>query len=50
MKRFDEVTTPDGYTALVLLCAGEYVTVWLVSANRLPSAKRYRSYKKSELS
>ena len=47
--RYQEITTPDGYNALILLCAGACVTVWLTHANRLPVAQRYRTYRKAEL-
>ena len=43
MKRNDEVITPDGYIARVLLCAGAYVTVVLIYAH-VPD--KYRTYTK----
>lgn len=43
-----ELTTPDGFSARVLLCTGAYVTVWLTNANWLPVGARYRSYAKAD--
>ena len=45
MKRNDEIITPDGYSGIVLLCAGDWVTVILY----LTHPHRTRVYKKSEL-
>jgi len=49
MTRNSEITTPDGYNALVLLCEGRFVTVWLTHANQLTLAERFRTYRKEEL-
>ena len=43
MKVNDEITTPDGYIARVLLCSGKRVTVVLLYAH---VTNRVRSYRK----
>jgi hypothetical protein len=45
--QYQELMTPDGDSAVVLLCGGDWVMVWLTNAH-LPLEQRYRSYRKDD--
>lgn len=47
-KRNQEIITPDGYCAFVVLDCDTHILVWLSNANKLPREKRWRTYDKKE--